>query len=465
MGKSRPSKENITQLLRRYDRPGPRYTSYPTAVEFNESFDAEAYEECLSEANQLHDEPISLYVHLPFCDSRCAFCGCSVVVSQKPEVPRKYVDYVKREIRMIGERLPDRRRVNQLHWGGGTPTHLTPEEIEDLWKTIVDVFDIVPGAEIAIEVDPRVTTHAQVELLRKLGFNRISMGVQDFTEEVQEAIGRHQTREQTLTHYSDCREAGFDSVNVDLVYGLPMQTVETFRANLEELIAIRPDRVAVYSFAHIPWIRGNQRRIDPATLPPPEVKLELFLAAIESFTEAGYCQIGMDHFALPGDELSLAQKEGRLHRNFMGYTVKPATVQLGLGITSIGDLRGAFAQNGKKLSTYYGAIDDGKLPIKKGYRLDEDDKLRRFVIQSLMCNFSCDRREVDSRFGIRFIDYFATELEELAEPEKHGFVRLTDERIDVTETGRLFVRNICMVFDRYLRRKRDGDRPVFSRTV
>lgn len=455
----------LLDLLRRYDRPGPRYTSYPTAVEFHEGVDGATYEERLAEADAVPNEPLSLYFHLPFCRERCTFCGCSVLITRKPEMVGRYLDYLRTEIEMVAARLPHRRAVNQIHWGGGTPTHLDSAGMRSLWEAISRRFTLVPGAEVAIEVDPRVTTHEQIDTLRALGFNRLSMGVQDFTPEVQEAIGRRQGVEETVDLFRYGRAAGFDSINVDLIYGLPAQNPESFRRNLEQLIDLRPDRVAVYSFAFVPWVKANQRRLDPAGFPSPEMKFELFLLALEMFSAAGYAQIGMDHFALPTDELAVAQGAGRLHRNFMGYTVMPAADQLGFGITAIGDVRGAFVQNRKKLVGYYEALDAGVLPVERGYLLDDDDKIRRHVILRLMCNFSIDRAEVESRFGIRFADYFAAELEELKVPQESGFVRVTPERIEVTERGRLFIRNVGMIFDRYLRAKRGGDTPVFSRTV
>ncbi len=460
-----PAAKVTADLLRRYDRPGPRYTSYPTAVEFHEGFDAGAYEAKLAEADAFPGEPLSLYFHLPFCHERCTFCGCNVVITSKPEVSARYLDYLKREIEIVAQRLPRRRRANQVHWGGGTPTYHRTEEIRELWEAITRHYEIPPDAEVAIEVDPRVTSREQVDLLRRLGFNRLSMGVQDFTPEVQEAIARNQGYDETVDLYRYCREIGFPSINFDLVYGLPLQTVNTFRRNLDQVVALRPDRVAVYSFAFVPWIKGNQKSTDPAMLPSREVKLELFLQALEAFTAAGYRQIGMDHFALPEDELAVAQREGRLHRNFMGYTVMPAADQIGLGISSIGDLRGAFAQNVKKLSAYYKAIDAGRLPVERGYILDEDDKIRRYVIARLMCNFRLETADVELRFGIRFAEYFAEELRELAALQGNGFVEFDPSRLEVTELGRLFIRNVCMVFDRYLRRKLAEDRPVFSRTV
>jgi oxygen-independent coproporphyrinogen-3 oxidase len=453
------------ELLRRYDRPGPRYTSYPTAVEFNASFDAPAYEKKLAEANALAGEPLSLYFHLPFCRERCTFCGCNVVITRKAGIAARYLDYLKREIVLLAAKLPDRRKVNQLHWGGGTPTYHTVEEMRDLMSAIRASFEILPGAEVAIEVDPRVTTREHVEFLREAGFNRLSMGVQDFTPEVQAAIARNQGLQETIELYDHCRELGFHSINVDLVYGLPMQSVEMFSKNLDDVVAMRPDRVAVYSFAFVPWIRGNQRRTDPATLPSAEVKFELFGQALAAFTEAGYAQIGMDHFALPSDELAIAQMEGRLQRNFMGYTVMPAVDQIGVGVSSIGDLRGAFAQNVKKLSTYYAAIDEEKFPIERGYVLDGDDRIRREVITSLMCNFRLDVATIEARFGIRFKEYFATEIDELVTPAGHGFLLYDGGAISVTDSGRLFIRNICMIFDRHLRARKAEDGPVFSRTI
>ncbi|MFB3909464.1 MAG: oxygen-independent coproporphyrinogen III oxidase [Candidatus Eisenbacteria bacterium] len=453
------------ELLRRYDRPGPRYTSYPTAVEFHERFDSAAYERKLAEADARSGEPLSLYFHLPFCHERCTFCGCNVIITHKHEITRRYLEYLKKETALVASRLPHRRLVNQVHWGGGTPTYQTSEEMRDLMSEIRRHFTIAPEAEIAIEVDPRVTSREQIDTLRDIGFGRLSMGVQDFTPEVQAAIARNQSLEQTVELYEYCRGIGFSSINVDLIYGLPMQTVATFRKNLEQVVAMRPDRVAVYSFAFVPWIRGNQKKTDPATLPPPEVKFELFLQALEAFTAAGYRQIGMDHFALPEDELSIAQAEGRLYRNFMGYTVMPAADQVGIGISSIGNVRHAFAQNVKKLSTYYPALDEGRLPIEKGYELSVDDRIRQVVIASLMCNFEVRLAGIEERFGIDFRAYFARELEELKVPEEHGFVEVEADRVRVTQTGRLFVRNVCMLFDAYLAAKQASGQPVFSRTV
>ncbi len=454
-------------LLRKYDRPGPRYTSYPTAVEFTDSFTEADYRRNLAEADAAAADPLSLYVHLPFCEERCSFCGCNVVITKKRHVSVEYLDVLHREIDLLARHLPHRRRVSQYHWGGGTPTYQSVEQMRALHDKIAEHFEIEPDAEVAIEVDPRVTGRDQMDLLKELGFNRISMGVQDFTPEVQEAIDRHQTEEQTRDLYEYTRSLGFPSINVDLIYGLPLQNPLTFERNMEVLLAMRPDRVALYSYAYVPWVKSNQKKLDTSLFPSPEMKLELFVVAREMFLEAGYVQIGMDHFALPDDELATAMAKKRLHRNFMGYTVKMGTDMLGVGISSIGDVRGAFAQNVKKLPAYYQAVAEGRFPIERGYVLDRDDVIRREVITRLMCNFHLDRSEVERRFGIDFGSYFETELAELAGPDgpvSHGFLRIHPDHLEVVGNGRLFIRNICMTFDRYLRNKQ-SDKPLFSRTV
>lgn len=455
------------ELLRKYDRPGPRYTSYPTAVEFSESFTERDYRDHLAAANRAAGEPLSLYVHLPFCEERCSFCGCNVVVTKKHHVAAGYLQYLHREIDMLAACLPDRRRVSQYHWGGGTPTYLSVEEIAALHRKIESHFEIEPDGEIAIEVDPRVTTLEQMDLLRSLGWNRLSMGVQDFDLAVQEAVNRVQSVEETRRIFDHGRALGFHSINIDLIYGLPLQTPEQFGTTVDVVIGMRPDRVAVYSYAYVPWIKGNQKKIDPQQLPTADAKLELFCVARNKFLDAGYVAIGMDHFALPGDEMAEASRSRTLHRNFMGYTVKMGSDMLGVGTSAIGDVSGAFAQNEKKLSTYYQALDAGKFPIERGYRLDDDDRLRREVIAQIMCNFHLRKAMIEQRFGVRFDQYFARELAELAAadgPVDHGFVELHPDRLEVVGNGRLFVRNVAMVFDRYLRQK-SGDQPVFSRTV
>ena len=458
--------EITLEFLKKYDRPGPRYTSYPTAVEFHEGYGEPDYRASLGAANEAADEPLSLYVHLPFCEERCSFCGCNVVITRKRQVAAEYLGWLHREIDLLAEHLPARRRLSQYHWGGGTPTYQNLAEMEALQRKVLSHFRLDPDAEVAIETDPRVTSHEQMDLLKAIGFNRVSMGVQDFTPEVQEAINRNQTEKETRDHFEYCRKVGFHSINIDLVYGLPLQTPEAFDRNLDVVLGMRPERVAVYSYAYVPWIKGNQKKIDASQLPAPEAKLRLFCIARERFLGAGYVQIGMDHFALPEDELARAVLNRRLYRNFMGYTVKMGTDMIGAGVSSIGDVRGAFAQNVKKLPSYYGALRAGRFPIERGYRLDADDLLRRDVILRLMCNFYLDREEVERRFGIDFGTYFAPELEELRAPEgpvSHGFLEIRPDRLDVVGDGRLFIRNVCMTFDRYLERQ-SAERP-YSRTV
>lgn len=454
------------ELVRRFDRPGPRYTSYPTAVEFHEGVGEAAYRRKLQEADLLGSEaPLSLYAHLPFCEHRCLFCGCHVVITPHRAVAETYLGYLETEVARVAALMPHRTKVVQMQWGGGTPTYFSPDQLARLMGAFRSHFDFVEGAEISIEVDPRVTSFEHLDRLVELGFNRLSMGVQDLTPEVQEAITRHQTLEQTASLMEHARRVGFhEGINLDLIYGLPRQRLETFHENLERILELRPDRVAVYSFAYVPWIRGHQKWLDPASLPSPELKLQLYLAAMDRFLSAGYEPIGMDHFALPDDELAWAAREGRLHRNFMGYTVMPASDLVAFGISGIGEVQGAFFQNAKKLSSYYRALDEGRLPVQRGYVLDGDDRIRQYVIQQLMCNFRVRKDEVRRRFGVEFDTYFTSSLARLDEVLEAGFVEMHPWGLQVTERGRLFVRNVCMAFDRYLEAKNLEQR-VFSRTV
>ena len=454
------------ETLRRFDKPGPRYTSYPTAVEFQEGVGSADYHKGLGENDAAEPEaPLSVYVHLPFCEARCLFCACNVVISQREDVGEQYLEYLKREIDLVAAELPNRRDLVQLHWGGGTPTYFSPDQLEGLFEHLTRHFTIRQDAEVAIELDPCVTTRDHLDRLAALGFNRISLGVQDFTDEVQAAIERNQTFEETRDLLEHARGIGFDEgVNFDLVYGLPGQRVETFAASLDRVLELRPDRLALYSFAFVPWLKAHQRKIDTNSLPSPDIKLELYLAALQTLLGAGYRAIGMDHFALPSDELSVASLEGRLARNFMGYTVKPATAALAFGITGIGDLGTGYFQNYKRLSTYYKAIDAGELPIERGCLLDDDDRVRRWVITQLMCNFRVSKAEVMERFAVDFDAYFVGDLAKLGEVRDEGFVVDTPEQLEVRGSGRLFVRNIAMAFDRYLEAA-VAKKPVFSRTV
>jgi oxygen-independent coproporphyrinogen-3 oxidase len=457
---------STAELVARYDKPGPRYTSYPTAVEFHAGFTEADYRQRLAAADALGSEPLSMYAHLPFCEERCLFCGCNVVITKRRDVPAQYLDQVLGEVDLLAKALPHRRRVSQMHWGGGTPTFYPPHDLERLFHAIAERFEFTPDAELGIEVDPRVTTPRQIEALRKLGFNRLSMGVQDFAPEVQRAVHRIQSYEWTRAMVEQARAEGFGSINIDLIYGLPYQTVEGFRQTLERVIEIRPDRVAVYSFAFVPWIKAHMKHLPQESMPDAALKLELLALSIDAFTRGGYRAIGMDHFALPTDELSRAIESRTLSRNFMGYTVQSARDMVGVGISAIGDVQGAFVQNVKKLPDYEQSIAAGRFPIERGYRLDADDTVRRHVITELMCNFHLDRRDVERRFDISFASYFAPELAELTgAPAADGLIEVTPETLDVTPLGRRFVRNLCMVFDRHLRARAAEEKPVFSRTV
>lgn len=453
------------ERLARFDRPGPRYTSYPTAIEFAESFGPDQYLEHLERASELKGSPVSLYLHLPFCEERCWFCGCNVIITRKTGISDRYLESLEREVRLIASRLKGRRQVNQYHWGGGTPTYLTCEQIEHLHHVVREEFEFTPDAEIAIEVDPRVTSREQIALLRRLGWNRISMGVQDFTPEVQEAVNRIQPFDMTKACFDACREEGFGSINLDLIYGLPYQNPDSFAQTVEQVVSLRPDRVACYSYAHVPWIKHNQKGIQLEDLPAREIKVELFATAIDGFLSGGYVQVGMDHFALATDELARASASGSLYRNFMGYTVMPASDQIGMGVSAIGDVREGFAQNTKKLPAYYGAVDNGRPATEKGYALVGDDALRRDVIMQLMCNFKVNVPSVEEKFGIDFRKHFAAELESLQRgPVADGIANVAGGVVEVTEMGRLFVRLVAMEFDRYLKQP-DAGKPTYSRTV
>ena len=467
-----PEPSATARLLGHYDQPGPRYTSYPTAVEFHDGFGDREYRERLAAADLLAHEPLSLYAHLPFCEERCLYCGCNIVVTKHRGVAAGYLDQILLELDLLARHLPHRRTLSQMHWGGGTPTYYSADQLERFFAAIAERFRFTPDAEIGIEVDPRVTSAEHIRTLRRLGFNRLSMGVQDFSIEVQQAVRRVQSYELTKELIEVARAEGFRSVNVDLIYGLPYQVPERFQHTLEQVLTLRPERVAVYSFAFVPWIKPHMNHIPTTALPGPETKLGLLALAMDAFTGSGYRQIGMDHFALPEDDLSRAIESRTLHRNFMGYTVQSARDMVALGISGIGDVQGAFAQNVKKLPDYAAALAAGRFPIERGYALDADDLVRRHVITRLMCDARLDLREVERTFGLSFADAFAIELEELTGRGPYrtdGLLTLTPDAIELTDLGRLFVRNVCMVFDRHLRRKPAADAPratpVFSRTV
>ncbi|MFZ5979525.1 MAG: oxygen-independent coproporphyrinogen III oxidase [Candidatus Zixiibacteriota bacterium] len=462
---SQKSKPPVNRsLLRKYDRPGPRYTSYPTVPEWNGSFGPEDYIETLERAS-LDIEPLSLYIHIPFCRSRCFYCGCNTCVRRDDAQADRYLDAVIKELAMIRGYLKDRNNLRQLHWGGGTPTSLNLDQIDRLFTAISDRFRLESDAETAIEIDPRVTTAEQLELLARLGFNRVSLGVQDFTPRVQKAIGRNQTLEQTEMIFNKSRELGFSGINIDLIYGLPLQTVEDFTRTIEEVVRLGADRVAVYSYAHLPRLKPHQKNIDESTLPDASLKFDLFAAAVENFLKVGYIQIGMDHFARPDDELACALEHGALHRNFMGYTPKKTRDMLGVGVSAIGFLSDSFAQNRSELESYTDAVLNGRPAVYRGFRLSEDDKIRQWVILSLMCNFVLGFEQLKERFNLVYDKYFEYEDRQLKEFIDDGLLARDEKGIKVLPPGRIYVRNIAMVFDAYLRKSQPGQTPLFSRTI
>ncbi len=448
-------------LIRKHDVPGPRYTSYPTADRFTGSFREAALRHHL--AARQGGQPWSLYMHLPFCDTLCYYCACNKVITRDHSKSAKYVEYLEREMALLEPLLGAERRVCQLHWGGGTPTFLQRDEMARVVRAVDARFERTPDFECSIEIDPRRIPAGTLEFLAGLGFNRCSIGVQDFDPAVQKAVHRIQSEEVTRAAIEEARASGFRSVNLDLIYGLPRQTVPGFAATLEKVIALAPDRIALYSYAHLPGTFKPQRRISEADLPAGESKLAILTLAIERLRAAGYVYIGMDHFARPDDALAVAQAQGRLQRNFQGYSTYPECDMLSFGISAIGRVGPTYYQNVKTLPEYYAALDEGRLPVARGIELTDDDRLRRFVIQQLACNFRLSREAVERDFGIDFGTYFATEMQDVADLAKDGLVELSGEGIRVTPRGRLLVRAVCMVFDRYLRERRE--RATYSKVV
>src|SRR5215470_17032994 len=456
--------EILPEIIAKYDQPGPRYTSYPTAPEWDDAFGAADLREAIERADARSDAPpLSLYFHLPFCQSLCLFCGCNVVISKNTAVAEPYLDRLKREIDWMGKQVSPSRKVEQIHWGGGTPTYLTVEQIKDLFNHIRATFNLAEDPEIGVEVDPRVTTPGQCEALRALGFNRLSMGVQDFNPLVQETIHRIQPYEMTKALFDRCRDIGFESINIDLIYGLPHQTMDSFVDTVDRIIEINPDRIALFSYAHVPWLKKQQGSF-ARHLPEGLEKFRIFCCATTKLVEAGYRYIGMDHFARPGDELCRAQDERTLHRNFQGYTTRGGCDLFGMGVSAISGLADVYAQNWRDLPRYYEAIDADAWPTMRGVKVSREDKLRRSTIGRLLCHCVVVKSEVERDFDINFDEYFSTELERLAELERDGLVRLERDRIQVLPLGRIFIRNAAMVFDSYLQRPGTQRERRFSRT-
>jgi oxygen-independent coproporphyrinogen-3 oxidase len=451
------------RMIRKFDKPGPRYTSYPTAPAWENAIDETIYRRKLKEFGA-GAKSLSLYLHIPFCESMCTYCACSVVIRKnEAKVGDEYLERLLREIDMTAQAIGKRTSVKQLHWGGGTPTFLNAGQIERLYRHIGQRFDVDSRGEIAIEIDPRTVTQEKLRLLKQLGFNRISLGIQDFSSDVQQSVNRLQPFDLVKAVYDQCRGLEFSSINFDLIYGLPRQTTESFTDTVNQAAALRPDRIALYSFAYVPWLKKHQSKIDASSLPDAERKLEIFLSAREIFIQAGYQAIAMDHFALADDELAKAFREGSLYRNFMGYTVKPADEFIGLGVSSIGFLETTFFQNAKTLPDYYAAVDEGRLPIKRGKELTADDRIRQWTINSLMCRFSLDKEQFKKNFGVDFDDYFRRELPKLDACAADGLVKVGESCVNVTELGKVFIRNVCMCFDAYLEEKSGEQR--YSRTV
>jgi len=447
----------------KYSRPGPRYTSYPTAPEFTEDFTEDDLINFYK--NQDSTRPLSLYIHIPFCRSACYFCGCNVIFTSKEDKKVKYLTYLEKELEIIKRHLDVNREVTQMHFGGGTPTFLDPDQLALVLKMLKETFpNFSPNAEISCEVDPRFFNQGHMDVLKAQGCNRLSFGVQDLNEAVQKEIHRIQPFETTQNVMNIARNAGIKSINIDLIYGLPLQTKETFHQTITEVLKLNPDRLAVFNYAHVPWMKKTMRKFDEATFSPPSEKLEILKDTIDFFTTSGYKMVGMDHFAKPEDELFKAINKGELHRNFQGYTTKGGADLIGIGVTSIGDGVDYYAQNFKDLKTYENAIDEGKLPVFKGYKLNKDDQIRQFVIMELMSNFSLNIPRVEEKFNIVFNDYFKDDLKDLNEFIEADLITVNNDKIQVNQTGTMLIRNIVMPFDAYLKVQPENKRK-FSKTI
>ncbi|BBP42837.1 oxygen-independent coproporphyrinogen III oxidase [Thiosulfativibrio zosterae] len=450
-------------LIKRYNQSGPRYTSYPTAVQFTEGFGIADYQRAVERSNQ-SDKALSLYFHIPFCDTVCFFCACNKVWTRDRSKAKPYLERLFKEIEMQSKLFDPSRKVDQLHWGGGTPTFINMEEMTQLMNKTRQHFNLHDddSGEYSIEIDPREANRESVKLLRTLGFNRMSLGVQDFDEKVQKAVNRIQTQAETFEVLDAAHESGFMSVNVDLIYGLPLQTETGFIKTLDRVLEANPDRFSIFNYAHMPSMFPTQKKMNEADMPSPDEKLAILYAATQRLLEAGYVYIGMDHFAKPDDELAIAQRNETLYRNFQGYSTHAECDLVGMGATSISLINNTYAQNYKGLDEYYAAIDSEKLAVFRGVELNEDDELRRDVITRLISHFHLNFAKIDALWGVRFDEYFASELKALAPMVEDGLVKMTSSDIYVTAAGRLLIRNICMVFDAYLKQ---GTQNRFSKVI
>jgi len=450
-------------FLENYNRPGPRYTSYPTAPVWQDDFGPNDLEQRYRTADESRS-PISLYMHLPFCESLCLFCACNVVIQKDHAVAPPYLATLRKEIDHVARFVSRDRVVHQFHWGGGTPTYLSPAQMEELFAWTRERFTFGSDAEIGIEVDPRVTTRGHLESLARMGFNRLSLGIQDFHPEVQQAVHRVQPLEATRDLMQLARSLGFASINVDLIYGLPYQTADRFARTVEQVVALAPDRVAMFSYAHVPWLRKQQGSF-AVHLPEGMEKFHIFRAGLQEFLAAGYLYIGLDHFARPEDELAVAQRERTLHRNFQGYTTKAGADLYGMGVSAISGIADAYAQNVREITGYATRVAERGLATMRGYRLSAEDVLRRAVISRLLCHTVIRKSEIESEFGIRFDETFAPELARLAPFAADGLVLLTPGELRVTGLGRVFIRNVAMIFDPYLEQQHLSAKPLFSKTL
>ncbi|PRP69391.1 oxygen-independent coproporphyrinogen III oxidase [Chromobacterium amazonense] len=452
------------ELIERLDGSGPRYTSYPTADRFTSNFSESDYLLRLKQRRiGANRKPLSLYVHIPFCNTVCFYCACNKIITKDKSKADIYLDYLEKEIRLVAEQLGCREKVIQLHFGGGTPTFLSDAQLERLMGMLSTHFEFMPDGEYSIEIDPRKVSRETMRKLAQYGFNRISVGVQDFEPAVQKAVNRVQSEEETRTVIDAGRAAGIQSVSLDLIYGLPLQTRESMLRTLETALALDPDRLALYNYAHLPTVFMPQRRIHEADLPPAGVKLDILQDAVKMLTNAGYVFIGMDHFAKPDDELAVALRQGRLQRNFQGYSTHADCDMLGFGVSSIGKIGACYTQNDKTLEGYYAALDQKKLPVVRGLTLDNDDVLRRTIIQGLMCRFSLSVEAIEEIYGINFAQYFTEEMPQIRVFQQQGLLSFDGDFLMVEPKGRFLIRNIAMIFDRHLRERQTHAR--YSKTI
>jgi len=453
------------ELINAYDKSGPRYTSYPTAVQFTTDFTSSNYKQQIQLSNMNNDD-LSLYFHIPFCDTICFYCGCNKIVTKNRNRAEPYLEHLYKEIEMQAALFDSKRVVTQLHWGGGTPTFISHEQMTELMTVTKKYFNLLSddSGEYSIEIDPREANKETIILLRELGFNRMSLGVQDFNPDVQKAVNRIQSMEETEEVIVAARDSGFHSISIDLIYGLPHQNVNTFTDTLTKVIALDPDRLSIFNYAHLPEMFKTQRQIDASKIPSPQIKLEILQQAIKQLTDAGYVYIGMDHFAKPTDELSLAQNNKNLYRNFQGYSTHADCDLIGLGVTSIGKVANCYSQNVKTMDEYYELIDNNQLPVFRGVELTADDLLRREVINQLICHYYLNFEHIENQFGIIFSSYFESELDELVKMQQDGLLIIDKDisgSITIQPIGYLLIRNICMVFDRYL----DDSKSKFSKVI